>query len=116
MTTFANASALPRTLIAAALAVTGTIASFGITAGPAHAQGPTKGYVATLTAKLDAPKRSVVNGVVWNCAGNTCTGPVDGSRAATSCAKVGRQFGEIAAFATPKGDLSAEDLARCNGN
>ena len=40
------------------------LSRFGLTAGPAHAQGPTKGYVATLTAKLDAPKRSVVNGVV----------------------------------------------------
>jgi hypothetical protein len=119
MTTLAHTSiarGLPRTLIAAALAVTGTIASFGVTAGPAHAQGPTKGYVATLSAKLDAPKRTVVNGVVWNCAGDTCVGPVDGSRATTSCAKVVREFGQVAAFATPKGELSAEDLARCNGN
>lgn len=114
MTALAN-SALPRTLIAAALAVTGTIASFGITISPAHAQGPTKGYVATLSAKLDAPKRSVVNGVVWNCDGETCVGPIDGSRPANACARVAREFGPLATFAMPKGELSADDLQKCNG-
>lgn len=108
--------AIPRTLIAAALAVTGTFASFAITTSPAHAQGPTKGYVATLSAKLDAPKRAVVNGVLWNCAGETCTAPLDGSRFKVTCAKAARELGPLAAFATPKGEFSAEDLAHCNGN
>ena len=115
MTTLAR-RAIPRTLIAAALAVTGTFASFAVTTTQAHAQGPTKGYVATLSAKLDAPKRPVINGVLWNCAGETCTAPLDGSRFKTTCAKAVRELGPLAGVATPKGEFSTEELAQCNGN
>lgn len=110
----ATANSLSRTIIAAALAVTGTIASFAVTVGPAHAQGASRGYTATLTAKLDAPKRSVVNGVVWNCTGDTCSGPVDGARPLNTCAQVAKEFGKVSTFVTPKGELDADKLARCN--
>lgn len=106
---------LSRILLAAGLAVVGTIASFTVTAAPAHAQAPqARGYSATLATPLEAPARKVVNDVVWNCTGTSCSGPVDGSSPKNSCARVVKTFGQVTRFATPKGELSAEDLARCN--
>lgn len=107
--------AFSRALLAAGLAFVGTVASFGATTSPAYAQAPGKGYSASLTAALDAPRREVINGVLWNCVGDSCAGPVDGARAANTCARVAKKFGPLARFATPKGELSAEDLQRCNG-
>lgn len=109
-----NQSAFSRTLFAAALALAGTVASFGVTVSRAEAQAPGKGYSASLTAALDAPRREVINGVLWNCAGDSCSGPVDGARPSNTCARVVKKFGTLSRFATPKGELSAEDLQRCN--
>lgn len=106
--------ALPRTLLVAGLAFAGTIASFGITTAPAHAQAPAKGYSVSLASAVSAPRREVINGVLWNCSGDQCSGPIDGARPANTCAHVVKKFGAITRFATPKGELSAEDLQRCN--
>jgi hypothetical protein len=113
--TTAVSRTLPRTIIAAGLALAGTIASFGITAAPAQAQGPAaKNYTASLAAPLESPRREVINGVVWNCKGDSCAAPLDGSRASTTCTRVAREFGQLARFATPKGEFTAEELQRCN--
>lgn len=103
---------LPRTLFAAVLALTGTFASFAITTTPAHAAA--RSYQATLASALDAPAKEVVNGVLWHCEGASCSGPVDGASPARSCANVAKAFGPITAFATPKGEFSAQQLERCN--
>jgi hypothetical protein len=106
---------LTRTLLAALLAVVGTITSFAATTSPAAAQASQqRGYSATLATPLEAPARKVVNGVAWNCTGAACAGPIDGSSPKNSCARVARSFGQLTRFATPKGEFSAEDLARCN--
>ena len=111
MTTLAN-SPLSRTLLAAGLAIAGTLASFAATTPPADAAATR--YSAKLTAAVEAPARKVVNGVLWNCAGDACSGPVDGARAISTCVKVVKAFGQVSSFAGPKGELSAEDLQRCN--
>ncbi|WP_296677098.1 hypothetical protein [Novosphingobium sp.] len=103
---------LPRMLFAAGLAMAGTIASFGATVSPAKAG--TNAYSATLVSGLEAPAKKVVNGVLWKCAGDACVGPVDGSRAVNTCRQVVKTFGAVTKFATPKGELSAEDLQHCN--
>jgi hypothetical protein len=116
MMTTAVQRALPRTVLAAALALAGTIASFGVTATQAQAQAPgSKINNASLSVKLDGPRREVINGVVWNCKGDSCAAPLDGSRALVTCTKVAQKFGPLTRFATPKGELTAEELARCNG-
>lgn len=108
--------AFPRTLVAASLAVAATIATFGMTTSQAHAQAPAaKAYTASLATALDTPQREVINGVLWNCAGDSCKGPVDGGRAGKTCASVAKKFGPLTRFATPKGELTAEELQRCNG-
>jgi hypothetical protein len=102
---------LSRTLFAAALAVTGTIASFGATTTTAQAAGA---YTAKLEAPLSEQRREVLAGSAWRCAGDTCTGTDNGSAPVNNCARVARTFGKVTSFATPRGELSAEQLEKCN--
>ena len=105
-----------RTLIAAAIAVVGTIASFSITASPAHAQAPVqRGYVATLTTGVAKPVSTMLGDAPWDCAGTSCSAPADGARPLNSCVRVAKKFGPVAQFATVKGELTAEELKTCNG-
>lgn len=110
--TITNSRGVSRTLVLAGLALFGTVASFSATVSPAEA-APAR-YTAKLTTALQAPAKKVVNGVVWNCTGDTCTGPVDGARAVNTCVKVVKAFGQVTSFATPKGEFSTEDLQSCN--
>ncbi len=111
MMTATNRS-LSRNLVLAGLALFGTVASFSATVSPAQAAG--QRYTAKLTTALEAPAKKVVNGVLWNCAGDTCTGAVDGARPLNTCVKVVKAFGSVSTFATPKGELSADDVQSCN--
>jgi hypothetical protein len=103
---------LPRTLLTAGLALIGTVLSFSATATPAFAQA--SGYKAVLSTALEAPTKKVVNGAMWKCEGSACSGKDDGSRAITTCVKVVKAFGPVSAFVSPKGELSADELQRCN--
>lgn len=104
---------IPRTMIAGVLAVVGTFASFTATTTSAQAQSA-RTYSATLAAKLDAPKRVVLNGAVWKCTEDQCIGGVDGSSPANVCTRVVKEFGAVTQFVSPKGELSADKLERCN--
>lgn len=110
--TTATSRQLPRTLIAAGLALAGTVLSFSATATPAFAGTP--GYKATLASAVEAPARKVVNGAMWNCEGADCKGSDNGSRPQTNCAKVVKAFGPVSAFVTPRGEFTAEEIQRCN--
>jgi len=103
---------LSRSLLAAGLALAGTVLSFSVTATPAQAAAA--GYKAKLTTALEAPKSKVLNGVIWSCEGDACRGAVDGSAPRNICIKIAKNFGPLAAFTGPKGEFSAEDLQRCN--
>lgn len=105
---------LPRVLITAALAFLGTAATFAAAAGPAQAS-PTGAYSVSLATPLASAKREIIDGAVWRCEGDRCSAPADGARAVVVCGKVARKFGPVARFASPQGELSAEQLARCNG-
>ena len=108
-----NQHPLARNLFVAALAVVGTFASFTMTTTPAHAQ-TSAAYTAKLAKGLDAPAKKVVGGALWSCSGDSCTGHSDGSAPVNTCARVAKEFGQVTSFATPKGELSADKLARCN--
>ena len=101
-----------RSLFAAALAFAGTLLSFSATVSPAQA-GVTR-YSAKLVAAIAAPKDKIVGDAVWKCAGDACTGAIDGARPLNTCIKVAKSFGHLAAFTGPKGDFGAEDLTKCN--
>ncbi len=103
----------PRTLLAAGLAVLGTVASFTVTATPVSAQ-TAKPYTATLASPVEAPKKVILNGAIWSCKEQTCTGDVNGSSPVNACIRIVKEFGPLSAFVTPKGDLAADKLAKCN--
>ena len=109
--TTAGSRSRPRAMIAAALAFAATLAGQSITAEAA----PAGAYAAVLTTPIAAPRREILDGVIWRCEGTRCAAPADGARAQAVCAKVARRFGPVASFATPQGALSAEQLTRCNG-
>ena len=103
-----------RALLAASLALIGTIASFGVTTSPAHAQGASSGNVASLVTKLDAPRKLIINETLWKCAENRCTSVAESSRPAISCVRLVKKIGPVTSFVTPRGELSADELQRCN--
>src|SRR5437868_10952884 len=96
--TTATARRIPRSLIAATLALASTVASFALTAAPAHAAVRGGFYAATLASPLPQPRREIVDGAVWRCEGARCSAPADGARTLTICSKVARRFGAIARF------------------
>lgn len=71
-------------------------------------------YRAELAAPLDAPRKEVLNGIVWRCEGASCTAPKASSRAEIVCGKLARKVGAITSFA--HGDEALDDaaLTRCN--
>ncbi len=103
-----------RTLLAAGLAIVGTVSSFGVTTSPAHAQGASLGNVASLATPLETSRKIVINETLWKCAGDVCKSAVENSRPANTCIRLVKKIGPVTSFATPRGELSAEDLQRCN--
>lgn len=108
--TTAISRTLPHALFTAALALAAALAGQPIAAKAA----PAGAYAAVLTTPLAAPRREIVDGAIWRCEGDRCSAPADGARAQTVCMKVARRFGPVASFASPQGQLSAEQLTRCN--
>ncbi|MEY4721173.1 MAG: hypothetical protein RIQ46_898 [Pseudomonadota bacterium] len=72
-------------------------------------------FIATLAAPLAEAKREIVGGKVWKCEGDRCVAPFDGGHGVRTCAAVAQKFGTVATFTTPRGALTPEDLAACNG-
>lgn len=98
-------------LVAAKLAVAmALVGHAGVQAAPRGGA-----YSAALSTPVSAPKQEIVGGVLWKCAGAQCAAPADGSRPVLACQRVARTFGPIARFTTPAGELSGEELSRCNG-
>lgn len=112
--TTALARMMPRVLIPAALALVGTVASFSVTAAPAHAAPSGGVYTVSLASPLPAARREIIDGAIWRCEGDRCSAPADGARTLVVCGKVARRFGPVAKFAAPQGDLTPEQLTRCN--
>ena len=103
-----------RPLLPALLALVGSAASFGLTASPVRAAAPGAFYTVTLAAPLAAPAKMVEGETLWSCAGSECSAARDTSRPAIVCARLARKVGQVTRFVTPKGEMPAEDLARCN--
>lgn len=67
-----------------------------------------------VSAKLATPvaerAQVIANGVVWTCEGDTCTAHFSRAVTARVCGELAKEVGQVTAI----GNLSAEDLARCN--
>jgi hypothetical protein len=83
-------------------------------AGTAQA-APRSGAFAALVTPLLQPKQEIVSGVLWKCEGERCAAASDGSRPLLICQRVAKTFGQVARFSTPAGELSSDDISRCNG-
>lgn len=89
-------------------------AALGSLSAPAYA-APRAGHSAALASPLAQPRGQIIDGVLWKCAGESCAAPASGSRPVTVCERVAKTFGPVARFSTAAGDLSADELTRCNG-
>lgn len=90
-------------------------AMVGIAAAASPAQAMASGsYTASLATPLSQARQEIVDGVLWKCSEDRCAAPAKGSRPVLVCARVAKAFGPVARFATPEGDLSPDDLTRCN--
>ncbi len=107
---------LSRTLLALGLALAGTFASFAATTTPAHAQSQRTYYSVALQTPIAGPRSEIIRGIMWKCAGDACTASRDVSRPVFVCSRLVKKIGPVASFRTPDGDLSAEDLTRCNAH
>lgn len=107
-------SSAVRQLLPAVLALVGTAASFAVTATPVRAADANSYYSVTLAAPVAKPAKLMLGDVLWNCAGDTCSAGQDTARPVVVCTKLAAKVGTISKFATPKGELAAEDMARCN--
>ncbi len=103
-----------RQLVPAVLALVGTAASFAFTAAPVRAADANSYYSVTLAAPVAKPAKLMLGDVLWNCAGDTCSAGQDTARPVVVCTKLAAKVGTINKFVTPKGELAAEDMARCN--
>lgn len=92
------------------------LTTFGLAAAPAQATSRSDGYSASLATPLTQPRQEIVGGVLWKCAEDRCAAPPAGSRPLLVCERLARTFGPVARFATPAGELSADELTRCNAN
>ena len=105
---------LSRTLLAMGLALIGTVASFTATTTPVHAQSQRTYYSAAMQTPITGTRSEIVRGILWKCAADACTASRDVSRPVNVCARLVKKIGPVASFRTPDGDLSAEELTRCN--
>lgn len=105
---------LAHQLLPALLALAGSAASFAMTAAPVHAAAGSPFYSATLTRPMDGTQKLIQKGVLWKCEGADCSAPRDTSRPVIVCARLVQKVGPVTRFATPQGELAADDLARCN--
>jgi len=98
-------------ILAATLAVAGAFA--GLAPAPAFAaQGAF--YRAELAAPVAEPRQEILNGIVWHCADNACTGTKGGSRPLLECQRLSQKVGPIVRFARGEDALDEASLARCN--
>lgn len=86
-----------------------------VASGTCTALAAPAGYVVALATPLPAPKRQIVDGVLWKCTGDRCAAPADGSQPIRMCQRVTKAFGTVTRFVAPSGELSSEELSRCNG-
>jgi hypothetical protein len=83
-------------------------------AGAAYAQNP------TFTARVEAQpaqSRVIALNAMWNCSGDTCVAHPDHAVSVRACRQFAHQAGvRVTAYGSEAQQLSADDIARCNGD
>ncbi len=106
-----------RNFSAIGMALAWTSLTFGaaITPTPAEARSNGPFYTVELAAPA-AEARTIISGQVWQCDGAVCLAGKGTSRPLNICKRVVREMGAVTRFSADDKDLSAEDIASCNGN
>ncbi|HRP09692.1 MAG TPA: hypothetical protein PLK37_01525 [Terricaulis sp.] len=82
-------------------------------AGSALARDP------VFTATLDTPSaqaRVIAQNAIWNCEGETCVARASHAVSVRACRQLVRETGgRVTAYGTDERQLSADEIARCNG-
>ena len=71
---------------------------------------------ATLQTPTDIRDRIVANDALWRCSAATCSGAASGGKFGDrrACRELAHKVGTVAAFTSPRGALSPEELIACN--
>lgn len=100
---------------AALIALAWTALTFGTAISPAPAEAANGPYYRAELAAPVSATRSIVSGTVFTCNGTACAAGKATSRPAIVCARLAKDVGPVARFTADGKELSAEELARCNG-
>ncbi|MEP3756840.1 MAG: hypothetical protein ABJM58_09110 [Alteripontixanthobacter sp.] len=103
-----------RNTLIAVMALAYTAISFGAVATPVLARDSGVYYRVEL-AQSATETRAIAAGVAWSCQGSTCVAKKASSRPVNACKKLVRELGAVASFSANGKPLSAEKLAKCNG-
>ena len=72
-------------------------------------------FTATLETPMPKAEKIVAAKALWNCSEDTCRAELDRKTVRVStCKKVVKEIGKLAAFANEVESLSEADLERCN--
>lgn len=82
--------------------------------------GPALARDAVFTVKIEAPlafgARVIAQNTVWSCDGDTCRARPSHSASVHACRQFARESGaRVLAYGPEGGELSVEEIARCNG-
>ena len=103
-----------RNSVIALLALAYTAVSFGVVATPAMARDNGIYYRVELAQPTTATS-AIAASVAWSCSDTTCVAKKASSRPINVCKKLVRELGPVASFTAKDRTLSAEKLAKCNG-
>ena len=84
-------------------------------AGAAYARDPV--FTVKLSAPLSEPTRVIAQNTIWNCDGDTCVARPSHASTVRACRQFVREAGDvtIVAYGPEGNELSADEIARCNG-
>lgn len=90
-----------------------TVAITLLSAGSALAEVP---MVATLANPVAKEQKEVIDSVVWQCEGTTCTTRSSTSSlvSASACRAIAKHYGRVVEFTGDAGALGSDQLAKCN--
>lgn len=90
-----------------------TLSGFALAlAGPALAG---TAFVASLEQPKEERVEFIANKAIWVCEGEVCSAELDRRKPTVrSCKEVAEEIGRLAAFASERGELSEDQLQRCN--
>ena len=84
-------------------------------AGVAYARDEV--FTAKLATPAEAQSRVIALNAVWSCSGDTCLARPQHSVNVRSCRVFAHESGQrVTAYGTAERQLSADELARCNGD